>query len=216
MKKARTAGIAIVITFLSLLVSCLKEGDETLLVHDPQIVPFITDTNLWPYDLLTLFGEEYVNFGDDPPSMDFAFKLERQQYATTNLDASESPTIGSFSPIPHLHKFRNQYLQMCQYAHEMTVGPNNKVINRIDTVFLMGSGSRFTAYFHEYYQTAGSPVHAVILSGTLIDSTAVTDYRYGYKIISYADEHVPSNAYPQNSIFIFQSTDTLAIITPNP
>ena len=45
--------------------SCLKEGDKTILVNDPQIIPFITE--YLPEDLLNLFGEENVYFGDQPP-----------------------------------------------------------------------------------------------------------------------------------------------------
>ena len=40
------------------LSSCLKEGDKTILVNDPQDIPFITD--YLPEDLLNLFGEENV------------------------------------------------------------------------------------------------------------------------------------------------------------
>ena len=40
------------------LSSCLKEGDKTILLNDPQDIPFITD--YLPEDLLRMFGEENV------------------------------------------------------------------------------------------------------------------------------------------------------------
>ncbi|MBR4148396.1 MAG: hypothetical protein IKU00_11025 [Bacteroidales bacterium] len=215
MKPNGKTRIVLAASLLVLLASCLKEGNGTILVHDPQAVPFITDANRWPQDLLTLFGEDHVNFGDTPPTIDFAFKVSRQQYVATNLDSNVSPAIGSFSPVTHLHDFHDQYLRICQYIHQTTAGMGNTITTQVDTVYLSGHDSLFTAYFIERFPTAGSPVHAVILSGTLLGTNAVADYRYGYEILRYEDEDIPYNAYPPNSIFIFQSPDTIAI-TPNP
>ena len=214
-RKTRTAVVAMAMIFLALLASCLKEEDgHTVLVHDPQVIPFITDTTLWPRDLLELFGEEHVNFGDTPPKMDFSFRVDRQWYAATNLDPNESPAIGSYTPVPHLHGFHGQYLQVCQYIHETTIGGGNVLQNRIDTVYVTGHDSLFTAYFRETFSTAGTPTHAVIISGTLSGSTAVVDYRYGYKIVGYADSIVPSGVYPPNSVFVFQNPGPLAVTPP--
>jgi hypothetical protein len=54
------------------LPSCLKEGNKTIMVNDPQDIPLITD--YLPADLLELFGEENVFFGDQPPAIDMEFK----------------------------------------------------------------------------------------------------------------------------------------------
>lgn len=213
MKTLRLGIFTFVTVFLIMLVSCLKEGDGTVLVHDPQIVPFITDTVRWPRDLLELFGEEHVNFGDTPPHMAFAFRVARQQYVATNLDPAESPEIGSFTPVPHRHEFRDQYIQVCRYTHGMTLGGGNTLENRIDTVYITGHDSLFTVYFHETFHTPGTPTHAVVMSGTLLGSSALIDYHYGYKIVCYADTVVPANIYPLNSIFIFQNNDTLPLVT---
>ena len=201
--------------FLVLLFSCLKDDDgRTILVHDPQVIPFITDTTCWPQDLLELFGEEHVNFGDTPPKMDFSFRVDRQQYAATNLDPSESPAIGSYTPVPHLHRFHGQYLQICQYVHGITLDGENAIESRIDTVYVTGHDSLFTVYYRETFPTAGTPTHAVIMSGTLAGSTAVIDYRYGYKIVNYADSIVPADIYPINSIFVFQNPGPLSASVP--
>lgn len=200
--------------FLAGFTSCLKETpeNETILVHDPQIIPFISDTTLWPQDLLTMFGEQYVNFGDTPPKLNLAFKINRQQYVSTNLDPDESPAIGSISPLPHSHRFQDQYLQISQYTHSISLG-GYTVENEIDSVYITGHDSLFTVYFHETFKNDGSPTHAVIMSGTLVDR-GVINYRYGYKIVNYSDTIVPPNAYPLNSIFIFQNPDSLAVFVP--
>lgn len=201
--------------FLTLLVSCLKEeGSETILVHDPQVIPFITDTVRWPQDLLELFGEEHVNFGDTPPRLDFSFRVDRQQYAATNLGPHESPAIGSYTPVLHSHSFHDQYLQVCQYVHGVTLGGENTIENRIDTVYVTGHDSLFTVYYHETFPTAGTPTHAVIMSGTLSGSMAVINYRYGYKIVSYVDNIIPLDVYPPNSIFVFQNPGPLVVTAP--
>ena len=79
----------------------------------------------------------------------------------------------------------------------------------ISPVYMTGRDSSFTAYFNEKIDTEGSPVHAVLLSGTL-SVQGIKDFRYGYKILSYNDSVVPATVYPVNSIFIFKDLDGLA------
>lgn len=189
---------------LLFLSSCLKEGKETILVHDPQIIPFITDER-WSPELRELFGEEHVNFGDIPPQLDCEF-VSNHQYAATNLPYGESPSIGSMTPVVHYHKFDNQYLQICQY-HSMNSGEN--VQHVIDTAYVTGHDNKFTVYYLETLSTGGTPTLAVIISGELSDK-GVVNYRYGYQIINYADEEIPTNVYPLNAIFVFQDPDGLS------
>ena len=186
------------------LSSCLKEGNETILVHDPQVIPFITDER-WSGELLSLFGEEHVNFGDTPPRLECEFKSDHQ-YAATNLPYGQSPAIGSITPIVHFHKFSNQYLQICEY-HSMNSGEN--IQHTIDTAYITGHDNKFTVYYTETWSTGGTPTLAVIMSGELAEE-GVVNYRYGYQIIHYADELVPSNVYPLHSIFIFQDPDNMS------
>jgi hypothetical protein len=214
MKTSRPGIFPLAAALLAMLASCLKEGDVTVLVHDPQTIPFITDTARWPLELLELFGEEHVNFGDTPPRLDFSFRVDRQQYAATNLDPDQSPAIGSYTPVPHLHAFHGQYLQVCRYVHGVTLGGDVAVENRIDTVYVTGHDSLFTAYFHETFTTAGRPTHAVVMSGTLLGSGTLTDFRYGYMIVAYADTVVPPGVYPPGSVFVFQNPGPLAVTAP--
>lgn len=183
--------------------SCLKDGDTTILVNDPQDIPYITD--YLPADLLELFGEEYVHFGDQPPVVDMEFK-STHEYVATNLQPPFAPQPGQPSPVVHYHKINQQYLQVADYVSMTSEESRCKVAS---PVYLTGSGNDFTVYYHEAPQTAGHPEHAVLLSGTLT-SSGVRNFRYGYKILGYNDSIVPPTVYAANSIFIFRDPDGLA------
>ena len=185
------------------LPSCLKEGDKTILVNDPQDIPFITE--YLPEDLLNLFGEEHVYFGDQPPVVDMEFK-SMHQYVATNLQPPFAPQPGQLSPITHFHKIRQQYLQIADYISMTSEESFCKVVS---PVYLTGRGNDFTVYYHEAPQTDGHPEHAVLLSGT-VTARGVSNLMYGYKILKYNDSIVPPTVYPANSIFIFKDHDGLA------
>lgn len=185
------------------LPSCLKEGDKTILVNDPQDIPFITD--YLPEDLLNMFGEEHVFFGDQPPVVDLEFK-SMHQYVATNLQPPFAPQPGQLSPITHYHKINQQYLQIADYISMTSEETYCKVIS---PVYLTGRGNDFTVYYHETPQTDGHPEHAVLLSGTLT-ANGIRNLMYGYKILKYNDSIVPPTVYPANSIFIFKDHDGLA------
>ena len=190
------------VIFLTLS-SCLKEADKTMLVNDPQDIPFITD--YLPKDLLELFGEENVFFGDQPPVVNMEFK-SMHEYMATNLQPPYAPPVGTISPITHYHKINQQYLQIAEYISMTSEESLYKVIS---PVYLTGRGKDFTVYYHEAPQTDGHPEHAVLFSGTLTNA-GIENFRYGYKIMKYNDPIVPSTVYPENSIFIFKDYDGLA------
>lgn len=185
------------------LPSCLKEGDETILVNDPQDIPFITD--YLPEDLWSLFGEENVHFGDQPPIVDMEFK-SMHEYVATNLQPPYAPQAGQLSPIIHYHKINQQYLQIADYISMTSEETYCKVAS---PVYLTGHGNDFTMYYYESPQTDGHPEHAVLLSGTL-SSNGVRNLMYGYMIVKYNDSIVPPTVYPAHSIFIFKDHDGLA------
>lgn len=189
------------------LPSCLKEGDTTVLVNDPQEIPFITD--YLPEDLLQLFGEENVHFGDQPPVVDMEF-MSQHEYVATNLEPPYAPQVGGLSPISYYHKLRGQYLQMADYIGMNTEESRFRLVS---PVYLTGRGNDFTVYYYESPQTEGSPEHAVVMSGTLT-SSGIKDFIYGYKIMKYNDSIVPPVAYPVNSIFILKDWDGLAEVCP--
>ena len=185
------------------LSSCLKEGDKTILVNDPQDIHFITE--YLPDDLLNLFGEENVHFGDQPPVVDMEFK-SMHEYVATNLQPPFAPQPGQLSPIIHYHKISQQYLQIADYISMTSEESRCKVVS---PVYLTGRVKDFTVYYYESPQTSGHPEHAVLLSGTL-DNNGVRNLRYGYKIMRYNDSIVPPTVYPAGSIFIFKDHDGLA------
>lgn len=185
------------------LTSCLKEGDTTVLVNDPQEIPFITD--YLPVDLLTIFGEENVHFGDQPPVVEMEFKSQHV-YVATNVQPPYAPPVGGLSPITYYHKLSRQYLQKADYISMNSEEAGCKLIS---PVYLTGRDNNFTAYFYESPQTEGSPEHAVLMSGTLTDD-GIKNFIYGYKILKYNDSIVPSLAYPASSIFILKDWDGMA------
>lgn len=192
---------------LMVLSSCLKESDQTILLNDPQDIPPITEQ--LPMDLLNLFGENYVHFGDQPPIIDLEFK-SLHEYVTTNLNPPFSPQPGQLSPITHYHKIERQYLQTADYVCMSSEETYCKVISPI---YLTGYGDDFTAYFHEAPETDGHPEHAVLFSGTLTPE-GIKDFRIGYKIVRYNDSIVPNTVWPINSIFIFKDSDNMAEASP--
>ena len=113
---------------LMALPSCLKEGDKTILVNDPQDIPFITE--YLPEDLLAMFGEEHVYFGDQPPVVDLEFK-STHQYVATNLQPPFAPQPGQLSPITHYHKINQQYLQIADYLSKTSEETYCKVISPV-------------------------------------------------------------------------------------
>ena len=194
---------------LSLMVSlvfpsCLKEGDgSSILLNDPQEIPLIT--GFLPEDLLTMFGEANVNFGDQPPIVDMEF-VSNHEYVATNLKPPIAPPVGTISPIKHYHKIRQQYLQIADYY---SMSSEESLCHLLSPVYLTGYGQKFTVYYFEEPHTDGSPVHAALFSGELTNA-GVRNFMYGYKIVRYNDSIVPPTVYPVNSIFIFKDHDGLA------
>ena len=203
-KLGRTAyAIVLMTAILLLLHACLKKGNKTILINDPQEIPFITE--YLPPDLLELFGEEHVYFGDQPPVVDMEFK-SIHEYVGTNLVPPYAPQSGQLSPVVHYHKLQHQFQQITEYVCMSSGETQCKLIS---PVYMTGRDSCFTAYFHETTSTEGTPEHAVLLSGKLTD-VGIKDLRYGYKILKYNDSIVPASVYPVNSIFIFKDHDGLA------
>lgn len=186
------------------MTSCLKDGDgSSILLNDLQEIPLITE--FLPEDLLTMFGEENVHFGDQPPVVDLEF-VSNHEYVSTNLEPPFAPPVGTISPIKHYHKLNQQYLQIADYY---SMSSEQTRCHIISPVYLTGYGNKFTAYYFEEPNTYGSPVHATMLSGELTNA-GVRNFRYGYKIVRYNDSIVAPTVYPANSIFIFKDHDGLA------
>ena len=211
MKAKRSAyrvGLGIVLagfTLLCGLASCLKEANETILVNDPQQIRLL---NEWPMDLLDLYGEENVCFGDIPPLMDCGFRANHK-YVGVQIDGMSGPPIGTLTPITRYFKFEDQYLSIAKLHCSQTNGED--VLRTIYPVYLTGSKEKgtFTAYFCDTVPTPGRPVHRVVISGRMSER-GIENYRYGYKIVEYLEPEAAGNVYPVNSIFVFEDADGLA------
>lgn len=204
-KKRQQRGlIAVVLLVMMAFTSCLKEGDHSsILLNDPQEVPLITD--YLPQDLLEMFGEGNVNFGDQPPVIDMEF-VSNHEYVATSLQPPFAPPVGTITPIKHYHKISQQYMQIADYY---SMSSEETSCHYLSPIYLTGYGNRFTAYYFEEPDTDAKPVHAVLFSGQ-VTSAGIRDFMYGYKIVRYNDSIVPPTVYPVNSIFIFKDHDGLA------
>ena len=128
--------------------SCLKDGDETIKLNDNQDIPFITE--FLPFDLLSLYGEENVFFGDVPPKVELQFK-SNHEYVATNLQPPYCPPIGGVTPVTHFHFLTNQNMQMADYY---SMSSEEEHCHLITPVYLTGhvtteNDSLFTAYYME-------------------------------------------------------------------
>lgn len=203
-KWQRRSLIALATLALVAFSSCLKEGDHSsILLNDPQDIPLITE--YLPQDLLDMFGEQNVNFGDQPPVVNMEF-VSNHEYVATSLEPPFAPPVGTLTPIKRYHKINQHYLQIADYY---SMSSEEDACHLLSPVYLTGYGDHFTAYYFEEPDTDGKPVHATLFSGRLT-SAGVRDFRYGYKIVRYNDSIVPPTVYPVNSIFIFKDHDGLA------
>ena len=131
----RICFLALSLMVLLAFPSCLKDGDgSSILLNDPQEIPLITD--FLPEDLLTMFGEENVHFGDQSPIVDMEF-VSNHEYAATSLEPPFAPPVGTVSPIKHYHKIVQQYLQIADY-YSMSSEETN--CHLLSPVYLTGSG----------------------------------------------------------------------------
>lgn len=206
MKHSAKPKYLMVMSLLALLAfsSCVKESDNSsILFNDPQDIPFITD--YLPTDLLEMFGEEHVFFGDQPPVVDMEF-VSNHEYVATSLQPPYAPPVGTVTPIRHFHKIVQQYLQIADYY---SMSSEESRCHLMSPVYMTGHDKGFTAYYFEEPDTDGKPVHACMFSGK-VTNTGIQDFRYGYKIVRYNDSIVPPTVYPVNSIFVFKDYDGMA------
>ncbi len=195
-----------------------ENDNSSIMFTDLQITPFITDYMEADRDLLELFGEENIHFGDMPPLIctegsDFQFKADNGIYATAKSNIGGNwynlPTQGSIQPIDYFHCFHHQDQNIIQYICKTKDG-GTEHLRFVDTVFLMGHDNCFTAYYYEIAESPGRPKNAIVISGKKSDN-GVTDYRYGVKIIEYtSSDYDPTTVFGAGSIHIFKEKDNLA------
>lgn len=183
---------------------------------DPQEVEKVSNTLQNNDDLIEHFGEEYIHFGPVPPNLEgLSFKVTGMEFDYCQryiFGPNEGdPDIQSHADPPtyeasiyHHHFF--QQVQGISKHRLKSIGPHGDTyIKENDTVYVIGSGHDFTAYYIERVteEGSGNPTNAVLISGTLkYDDQGhilgVEHYRIGKKILDY--EYRPTiNSYAKNT-----------------
>lgn len=204
-----------------LLSACQKWDGIDIHFQEPPKVDSIM--GVVPKDLVEAFGEEYFHFGPNPPNLsDLSFQVAGLQYVkairyvfgpndTPILSQAEMPPMDMTT---YLHHFFNATSGIAGHRLK-TIDPyNNQFLRENDTVFIIGNGANFTAYYIDSVQepASGHPVNAILISGTIMQDTntfeflGIKDYRIGKKILRYG--HHPSvNAYAPGTIEIKQHAE---------
>lgn len=221
MKKLK---LIIVILALSLGLYCCDREAIDFDFSDPQEVEKVSTTLQNNDDLIGHFGEENIHFGPVPPTLEgLSFKVtgmdfdycERYIFGPNEgdpdiLSHADPPTYEA--AVYHHHFFH--HVQGIARHRLKSIGPHGDVYTKEnDTVFVIGSGNDFTAYYIEkvYEEGSGNPTNAILISGTLeYDSQGkilgVKNYRIGKKILDY--EYRPTiNSYAKNTIEIKRHDD---------
>lgn len=218
MKKILLASLGLLIL---LLCSCKedKDGGFDMNFHDIQDIKGLMES-IDP-DLLELFGEENIHFGHTPPNInDISFKVDTLRYDTclryVYVPAVDSVMLSPSAPpvlenALYQHHFYHPIGNITRHKlniHDRSYG--NQYTQESDTVFIIGSGNSFTAYYELKIESEkdGNPTWDFLVSGTLVyDSTGafigVSGYRLGKKIVSV--ESPPTAGYYTGTIMIMES-----------
>lgn len=192
-----------------LLSRCKEHEGIDFSFHEPQSVANVMGTI--PEDLVAAFGEEYFHFGPNPPDLnDLSFRVDGLQYVKAIryvfgpdgnpiLSQAEMPPVDMTRYLHHFYDADGGFS-----GHRLkTIDPsNNQFLRQNDTVFVIGNGQNFTAYYIDSIQeySSGNPVNAVIVSGVIQRDTSgqflgIDHYRIGKKILRYGHQPaIPSYA----------------------
>lgn len=210
MKKTRL--LPILFLSLVMMASCSKEGTD-LNINDPQRIKFL---DIIPQELLEAFGEEYIHFGHTPPDFDkMVFYVDSLEYLVCKHYVydyyTHQPIISTYpleyDPIWYYHYFYNHIDNIINdsilyYAP----AENDRFMADYDSIYLIGSGDDFTAYFEEHSSSMYHPTNGILISGTVVKDAqgqfiGIKDYRMGKMIISYEeDPPFGANVYLVNSL----------------
>lgn len=207
--------IIVVLLSLVLVSSCSKSGVE-IQIDDPQNIEFlqIIDTAL-----LNAFGEENVHFGHTPPDINnLSFFVDSMEYVICNRykyhpvthDVVLSTFNGphDFDPSKYYHLFQNYHIHLSSHTLlSIGSGGEDDTYKRSnDTVYIIGSGQKFTAYYEERPDMPYRPTFGILVSGEIVKDSldnliGIKDYRYGKMYMGYQDP-IPYNAnvYLENSV----------------
>lgn len=199
-----------------LLSACGEHDGIDFDFHEPSKLDSIL--GVVPPDLVEMFGEEHFHFGPNPPDLsDCSFRVDGLQYVAAIryvfgpndvpfLSQTEMPSVDMTRYYHHFYNAFNGYA-----GHRLkTIDPsNNQFLRENDTVFVIGQGNEFTAYYIDSIlePASGNPVNAILISGTIVKDTTgfkgLENYRIGKKILRYTT-HPAVNAYAPGTIEVKQ------------
>lgn len=192
------------------------------------IVPI--DTTINGHD--TIIYKSALHFGDNPPvwfkklgidTLGFAARemvvAYYYQSDTTKPYILDSGTIRKYT---NYFRFYDQHRGIAKYDFKCSyidMGPNDYICETshvFDSVFIMGSGDKFTAYLTQKRTKEHSAIYdpdkpgereAVIISGELT-SSGIKNFYFAMEIIGYDNPTDAGERYPNiHDIIIFKSPD---------
>ena len=196
-----------------------------------QVIPDIHE--VIPLDLIeAMNSKSALYFGDNPPvwlkklgidTLGFAAKdmvvTYYYQSDTTKPYILDSGTIRKYT---NYFRFYDQHRGIAKYdfkCNYIDMGPDDYICETshvFDSVFIMGSGDKFTAYLTQKRTKEHSAIYdpdkpgereAVILSGELTNN-GIKNLYFGMEIIGYDNPTDAGERYPNiHDIIIFKSPD---------
>ena len=208
----------VIVLGLVLMASCSKSGID-INITDPQHVEFL---QLIDTALLNAFEEEHIHFGHTPPNIDsLSFMVDSMEYVVCNrykyhpITHEPVPSTyngpGDFDASVYYHLFYHHIDNLSSHTLLSigTGGADDTFKRNNDTVYVIGSGNAFTAYYEEYPDMPYHPTYGILVSGileyhldtvysatdTVIHQTfvGIKDYRIGKMIMKYGQQP-PYNA----------------------
>ena len=181
-----------------------------------QVIPSIDE--VMPADLISEM-KDYLHFGDTPPQLDTCFYIKDSILIARFVHNQDIDPTSTFSFTEgqwihyRQHNFRWKGQHRCvadQYFYTRLVGDSVQFLPGVyyrifekatvtDSIFIMGDGDKFTAYFHQEVERAMEPDEqfssfitdydlvrreSVIVSGQ-ITSQGIVDFHYGVRIEGY-------------------------------
>lgn len=199
-------GLALIVTGVLTMVSCTKNDDTTIVpigteYYIEDIFEVVSDSAFWAD-----FGT--IHQGPIPPNIEGSYLIAPKLRIGTNVPGMPSELL---EPNADLH-FTHQHNGL------VVMDLNESAENVTDTVYVMGSGSNFTAYCIEdksYDMTLGNTSYhvdyrrGIVISGK-VTTEGISDFRYATIIMSAKSQPAGAPMQDVGSYFIYKDNDNLA------
>lgn len=201
-----------------MLSACKEHNGIDFDYHYQDLSKLDSILGVLPEDLVEAFGEEHIHFGPNPPNLnEISFKVNGLRYVKAiryvfGPNDTPIPSQAEMPPMDMTRYFHHFFDANSGFSgHRLkTIDPsNNQFLRENDTVFIIGNGNFFTAYYIDSIQepASGNPINAILVSGTVVqDGTGfvgIENYRIGKKILRYT-HHPLVNAYAPGTIEVKQ------------